>query len=79
MRPESENERHWKNPDHWAGPAMLSVYFCKSDTRTWVPKRIPALGWTLNLGRTAGVVWLAVILVALPLIAVAVARLAGPG
>ena len=62
------NQAEWQNPDNWSGPKWLSVYFSKRDTRTWVPKQVPALGWTLNLGKTAGVIWLVATLVGLPLL-----------
>ncbi len=62
------NRAEWENPDNWTGPKWLSVYFSKKDTRTWVPKQIPALGWTVNLGKTAGVFWLVGFVVGLPLL-----------
>jgi serine/threonine protein kinase/LysM repeat protein len=48
------NEVEWKNPGNWTGPKWLSVYFSKRDSRAWVPKQIPALGWTVNLGNPRG-------------------------
>ena len=47
------NEREWANADNWSG-GFFGVYFSKRDTRVWVPKSTPALGWTLNLGQPAG-------------------------
>jgi uncharacterized membrane protein len=32
------------------------LYFSKRDSRLWVPKRLPYLGWTINLGHP-GFVW----------------------
>ena len=61
------NRVEWQNPDNWSGPKWFSVYFSKKDTRTWVPKQIPSLGWTINLGKTAGVFWLIAVLIGLPL------------
>lgn len=52
------NQQEWSNPNNWTGPKWLSVYFSKRDNRVWVPKQIPGLGWTVNLGRPAGVGWL---------------------
>ncbi len=46
-------DSEWANPDNWSG-GFFGVYFSKRDTRAWVPKSIPALGWTLNLGNPAG-------------------------
>ena len=52
------NRAEWESSENWGGPAWVSVYFSKKDTRTWVPKRIPWMGFTLNLAHTAGVFWL---------------------
>lgn len=43
----------WKNPDNW-GPGWAGWYFCKDDPRLWVPKKVPALGITLNLAHPKG-------------------------
>lgn len=51
------NQSEWKNPANWGGPKLISVYFSKRDSRTWVPKQIPWTGWTVNLAKTAGVLW----------------------
>lgn len=64
------NRAEWENPQNWSGPRSLSAYFSKTDTRTWVPKQIPATGFTLNLGKTAGVFWLIAFLVGLPLLVI---------
>ncbi len=52
------NQAEWENPENWGGPKLLAIYFSKKDSRTWVPKQNPSLGWTLNLARTSGVLWL---------------------
>ncbi len=44
----------WEDDANWTGPPWLAVYFSKSDSRSWVPKRIPLLGWTPNLGHSGG-------------------------
>lgn len=62
------NQAEWANPDNWSGPKWLSVYFSKRDSRVWVPKQWTALGWTVNLGRPAGVAWLVAVIVGLPLV-----------
>ncbi len=67
------NQAEWQNPLNWSGPKWLSVYFSKRDTRVLVPKQMPWMGGTLNLGRTAGVVWLVVILLLLAVAPLAVA------
>ena len=64
------NQAEWENPDNWSGPGWISFYFSKADSRTWVPKKIPWMGWTLNLGKPAGAWWLLAIIVALPLLIV---------
>ena len=57
------NEAEWRNPDNWSG----GFYFSKRDSRTWVPKQTPALGWTLNIGNPAGAAWMMGLLVGLPI------------
>ena len=64
---------------HRFGPQWLSVYFSKRDSRVWVPKQIPALGWTLNLGQRAGVFWLTVFVIGLPLSVIAIFAFAEAG
>jgi serine/threonine protein kinase len=44
------NEAEWRDLRNWSA----GIYFSKRDSRTHVPKRIPALGWTVNLGRWQG-------------------------
>ena len=58
MDQQAINQTEWANPANWSGPRWVSVYFSKRDSRVWVPKQIPRFGWTINLGRCAGVVWL---------------------
>jgi uncharacterized membrane protein len=79
MNQEANNQAEWSNPDNWTGPKWLSLYFSKRDSRVWVPKQIPALGWTINLGQPKGVAWLFAIILALPLIVIAVSVLATSG
>jgi len=52
---ESINNEEWSNPENWGGPDWMAVYFSKKDSRTWVPKKIPAMGWTINLAQASGV------------------------
>jgi len=59
------NRAEWSNPDNWGGPRLISIYFSKKDSRTWVPKQIPWMGWTLNLARKSGVILLLLILIGL--------------
>jgi len=49
------NDREWSNPENWSGSKWFGVYFCKLDSRVFVPKRsFPSLGWTINLGHPKG-------------------------
>jgi uncharacterized membrane protein len=72
MNQKAINETEWKDASNWTGPQWLSVYFSKRDSRVWVPKQIPALGWTLNLGKPAGVFWLTALIIGLPLTVLAI-------
>lgn len=47
------NQSEWENPDNWS-----SIYFSKKDTRTWVPKSNPKMGWTINFGSKSGANWI---------------------
>jgi uncharacterized membrane protein len=76
MEQSEVNRLEWRNPENWGGPVWMSVYFSKKDTRTWVPKQVPWMGFTLNLAHTAGVAWLIsifLVVVALPFVALALA------
>ena len=44
------NQAEWSDPANWSGPKLFGLYSSRADTRAWVPKRTPGLGWTLNLG-----------------------------
>ncbi len=69
----------WQNSDNWSGSGPLAVYFSKKDRRTWVRKRASRLGWTPNLAHPAGVLWMFVLTVGVPMTiaAVLLAMLAG--
>lgn len=54
MPDQALHEVEWHNPANWSGPRFLGLYFSKRDPRLWVPKRIPLLGWTINLGHPRG-------------------------
>ncbi len=74
------NEAEWKNPRNWSGPKWLSLYFSKRDSRVWVPKQIPALGWTVNLGSRKGAAWLLGIFFSLiGILAAALVLVSAPG
>lgn len=57
MAPDETNQKEWDNPQNWSD-RWIGLYFSKRDSRLWVPKRNPRLGWTLNLAHPAGAVWL---------------------
>ena len=45
------NQQEWEDPQNWTG--WLGSYRAPRDTRLWVPKKNPALGWTLNFAHRA--------------------------
>ncbi len=62
------NDQEWHRDENWS---WTGVYFSVTDSRTWVPKRNPVLGWTVNTAHTAGRLWLLAIL-GIPLVFIAV-------
>jgi uncharacterized membrane protein len=56
------NQSEWENPDNWS----MGLYFSKKDNRTWVPKQILWMGWTLNLGTKSGALWMIGLLIGIP-------------
>ena len=56
------NQAEWAKPESWSSKGVRAVYFSKADTRVWVPKARPALGWTLDLAYRTGVFWLIALL-----------------
>jgi uncharacterized membrane protein len=58
MKQDARNKSEWAKPENWSGPKWLSLYFSRYDSRVWVPKQVPTLGWTINLGHRRGVLWL---------------------
>lgn len=62
------NRIEWENPDNWGGPDWMAFYFSKRDTRVWVPKRRPWMGWTFNLGQNGGVYWLVAFMIGIPMV-----------
>jgi len=59
------NKAEWQDPKNWTGPRWLSLYFSKRDCRVWVPKQIPAMGWTVNLGHPKGLAVLLALIILL--------------
>lgn len=72
MNQKEIDEAEWRNPDNWSGPGIFTFYFSKKDSRTWVPKSPPWMGWTVNLGKTEGARWL-VILIGVPVFLIVLA------
>ena len=54
MTQQDINQTEWSKPENWSGPKLLGLYSSKTDTRLWVPKRTPALGWAINIGHPGG-------------------------
>ena len=60
----TDNERdeaEWRNPANWHG-GPLGLYFSRRDSRSFVPKRNPVFGVTINFARPAGIIFLACLL-----------------
>jgi len=53
-----QNESEWRDPKNWRA-RWIGIYVAPRDSRVWVPKRIPAMGWTLNFAHRASWWWLA--------------------
>ena len=66
------DQAEWKNPANWS----VGFYFSKKDRRTLVPKRLPWLGWTLNIGQRAGALSMLGVLIVLPVTMAVVMALA---
>jgi uncharacterized membrane protein len=47
------NQAEWEAPDNWS-----SIYFSKKDNRTFVPKRNPKHGTTINFATRSGAKWI---------------------
>ncbi len=60
------NDREWRDESNWTR-SLLPRYASERDTRVWVPKRNPAMGWTLNFARPASLFWLALVVLSIPL------------
>ena len=67
------NQNEWSSAENWNGRLIPGLYFSRRDSRLWVPKRVPYLGWTLNLAHPS-VTWL---ITAFALLLIVAALLAG--
>ena len=64
------DDAEWRNPSNWHG-GWLGVYHSRADSRSFVPKRNPIMGFTINFARPGGIAFLVLILgFAIALIAV---------
>ena len=52
MNQDEINEREWSNPDNWG--KRFGFYHGRLDSRTWVRKPHPWMGWSLNLANPRG-------------------------
>ena len=68
MNQKEINQAEWSNRENWS----FGFNFSKKDTRIWVPKQVPWMGWTLNIGTRGGAVWLLGFIIGLPLFCMAV-------
>ena len=58
------NKAEWANPENWS----VGFSFSKRDSRAWLPKSVPLMGWTLHPGKRAGAYWMSGSLVGPPLL-----------
>ena len=63
----ADKARFHSDPANWK---LGIFYFCRSDSRIFVPKRIQGLGWTLNLGAGSETRFVIVLLVAVGVLAI---------
>lgn len=52
-------DSEWNNPDNWK---FGIFYYNPKDSRLHVPKRVPAMGWTINFGNRKAFVFLLAII-----------------
>jgi uncharacterized membrane protein len=68
MNQDEINEREWNNPDNWG--KRFGFYNSKLDSRAWVRKPHPWMGWSLNLANPLAKVLVLVFLLLLGLVVV---------
>ena len=59
------NKNEWENINNWTMP--VGFYFSKKDTRWLVPRRIPWMGWTFNIGNAIGA-WAMLSIIIIPIL-----------
>ncbi|MBT4192932.1 MAG: hypothetical protein HOB14_21075 [Gammaproteobacteria bacterium] len=60
MTQQDINENEWASTNNWR---YLIFYYSKKDSRVWVPKKQKWRGWTLNLAKRQGVLWMFCLLI----------------
>ena len=75
MTQDEVNKQAWNNPANWHGLKLVAFYSSSQDCRLWVRKRIPALGWTINMAHPRAM-WALVAFVCGPLITMAAVGIA---
>jgi len=55
----------WNDEKNWSRFGLSGIYFSKVDSRLWVPKARPGLGWTINFAHRGAVAMLLAV-IALP-------------
>jgi uncharacterized membrane protein len=65
------NIAEWNDDKNWSRFGLWGIYFSKVDSRLWVPKVTPGLGWTINFAHRGAVAMLLAV-IALPTLAAAV-------
>jgi len=69
MTQDESNRKEWEDSDNWSGPGF---YFSKKDSRVWVPKSIPWMGWTLNIGQPAGAYFPLAAIIGIPVLMIVI-------
>ncbi|WP_418314213.1 DUF5808 domain-containing protein [Phyllobacterium zundukense] len=69
-----DNKSSWSNSENWSH-GIGRIYFSRSDSRLWVPKRNPAMGCTINMAHRRAIWWLLLLILVPTLISMTVLAL----
>ena len=69
MNTQQTNIAEWNDHKNWSRFGLWGIYFSKADSRLWVPKATPGLGWTLNFAHRRAAVMLLALIALPPLVA----------
>ena len=58
------NDAEWNDKKNWRG-GWIGIYSSVRDSRIWVPKKIPWMGWTLNVAHRKSWYWIGLIIIIL--------------